>query len=483
MRKVLAGIVTVVFALSACSAVGLAARQIPKPQKIVAFLDTVLTPQTGQAQFCAEYKKQTGIELKIIQPVHNQYYEKLRLSFASGDIPDVVEIAESNYVQYSGDGAFVDLSKYVKASIPLRKAVKLFDQYRIKGKLYGIPVGVTNGPVTYIRQDWLSKLHLKAPTTWTEYYNMLKAFTYNDPDQNGKNDTYGVTAGSTGEGGVSLADNSYREFYQNASPDFIKRNGKWVDGFMQKEFKSALGRLRQAYKEKLIDPEIFTNKSSTCREKFESGKAGVFTYWAGLWQTRLEDDLQKNLGKTATIISIPALKGSYYLGKVQAVNAITVKAKNPQGIFKYFLEYCNDGNKGQMLFCHGVENVHWKKANGSIIALPALDNPKETVQKTFRAPAEVIVPWAGGKDPIPLDKRISQSLRNFKVNYKPARLQVYTDSRRKIEDALNKARNDVFVRTLIENRTVDQALAEYKKNYAKLKVDQVLKEMNAKDHN
>jgi putative aldouronate transport system substrate-binding protein len=479
MKKYGVGIIALLLIITSSSTVSLAARQVPKPKVIRAFLDTVLTVQAGQAQFCTEYKKQTGIELRITQPVHNQYYQKLRLAFASGDIPDVVEIAESNYVQYAKERAFVDLSKYVNKSRTLRKVTKSLAPYRIKGKLYGIPVGVVNGPVTYIRKDWLQKLGLKVPATWTEYYNVMKAFTNNDPDGNGKKDTYGVTQGATPDGGICLADNSYRDFYLNASPAIIFKNGKWIDGMQQKEFKPALERLRKVYQEKLIDPEIFTNKSSTCREKFQSGKVGIFAYWAGMWQVRLEDDMQKNLGKKAQIIPIAPLKGSYCLGRTQAVNTITAKAKNPEGIFKYFLEYANDGAKGQMLFAHGVENVHWKKAGNKAIALPSLDNPQIPVQKAFRAPAEILVPWAAGADPIPNDKRVAGSLRVFKSKYKADRLPCFTESRSRIEDALNNAKNDVLVKAMTGGKTVNQALADYKKKCGELKLDQVLRDMNA----
>ncbi|HYH05083.1 MAG TPA: extracellular solute-binding protein, partial [Bacillota bacterium] len=109
MKKGIVTVVALLLAVCILSTVSLAARQVPKPKQIVAFLDdTMLTPARGQEQFVDEYKKLTGIDLKIIQPVHNQYYEKLRLAFAAGDIPDVIEIAEHTFVQYANEGAFVD---------------------------------------------------------------------------------------------------------------------------------------------------------------------------------------------------------------------------------------------------------------------------------------------------------------------------------------------------------------------------------------
>lgn len=63
------------------------------------------------------------------------------------------------------------------------------------GKTYGLacaPV-LTEGQVMVIRQDWLDNLGLKAPATLDEFEAVIRAFTEDDPDGNGKKDTYGFT--------------------------------------------------------------------------------------------------------------------------------------------------------------------------------------------------------------------------------------------------------------------------------------------------
>ena len=44
----------------------------------------------------------------------------------------------------------------------------------------------------FIRQDWLDNLGLKMPTTIEELKEVARAFTEDDPDGNGQNDTYGL---------------------------------------------------------------------------------------------------------------------------------------------------------------------------------------------------------------------------------------------------------------------------------------------------
>jgi putative aldouronate transport system substrate-binding protein len=451
---------------------------IDKPKKIVAFLDTMVLKGSGQEQFCEEFKKQTGIELEIIKPEHNQYYEKLRLSFAAGEIPDVVEISFQDYSNYSNEGAFIDLGPYINKSGICKKINKqVFESVKVKGKVYGFPNELGTGPVTYVRKDWLDNLGLKVPTTWDEFYKVLYAFTYNDPDKDGKKDTYGITSsGNTDSTKVAFANNFYRDFYLNATSEWDFKNGKWVDGFSQPEFKGALARLQKAYKDGVIDPEIFTNQSSTCREKFTSGKCGMFPYWYGQWNIQIDLDLQKKLGaQGAKMIPIPALKGGFDISRVPAVCAITTRCKYPAAVFKYFLEYMHDSGAGEMLFTHGVENINWTKKDGVYTVLPDLVDPKKPFIKTFTSPEVAIPVW---NDPFKSDERVINSRNVFMQNYHQALLPPMPEVRSRLEPQLNNLKNEIFGKVLTGAISVDQGLAEYKKRAKAIGLDSVIAAMN-----
>ena len=333
------------------------------PQKIVAFLDTTfLVPEWGQEQFRNAYQDLTGIELEVIQPPHNQYYEKVQLAFASGDLPDVVELNEEYLRNYVAEGAIVDITNWVATSGPLSKAQKEYiESVRFKnGKLYSVGFNTGGGCITYVRKDWLDKLGLGIPGTWDEYYKMLVAFKKQDPDGNGVNDTIPYTA-------PGVTDDMYvRDILQDGVADFVKRNGKWVDGYAEATFADGMTRMRQLYAEGLMDPEVFTNKTSTCREKFYAGNVGVFTYWSGTWNETLEDNVWLGpAGKSASVVPIPAIEGSHYNNRIAVQNAITVGATDPKFVFENFIELMHDGDVGQLLFTHGVEGVHWEMKNGT----------------------------------------------------------------------------------------------------------------------
>lgn len=65
--------------------------------------------------------------------------------------------------------------------------------YAIDGRLYGLPLerGLSRDALTY-RYDWLQNLGLEEPKTVEDLVNMFLAFTNDDPDGNGEDDTYGT---------------------------------------------------------------------------------------------------------------------------------------------------------------------------------------------------------------------------------------------------------------------------------------------------
>ncbi|MBO9610093.1 MAG: extracellular solute-binding protein, partial [Paenibacillaceae bacterium] len=124
------------------------------------------------------------------------YYNKLSVLMATGDIADVTSVdrLDSTFINFARQGAFLPLDEYIDKYESLKAVPKaVWDQLRVDGKLYSIP----NYNPSYvfsivIRQDWLDKLGLKMPTNYEELKKVAIAFTKDDPDGNGKADTYGM---------------------------------------------------------------------------------------------------------------------------------------------------------------------------------------------------------------------------------------------------------------------------------------------------
>ena len=104
----------------------------------------------------------------------------------------------ANVVDAAKKGAFWDLAPFLEdtAAYPNLSQYNrgVASGFTVDGKMIGIYRGRELGRngMSY-RQDWADKVGItKAPETIDEFYDMIYKFTYNDPDGNGKRDTFGI---------------------------------------------------------------------------------------------------------------------------------------------------------------------------------------------------------------------------------------------------------------------------------------------------
>ncbi len=384
MKKVFALSLVLALLLTLVPATFASATEVAKPEKITIMVNgTVFTKENAQDKFEARWEELTGIDLVIIQTDHDAYFDVLGQTIASGEWPDVIILSSSYYTNYASEGVLWDMTDAWAHSETHNSGrytgEAVLDGLKIGGKLYGFTPTRGNGCLTYIKKAWLDNCGLTAPTNYAEYEAMLKAFTEGDPDGNGVNgDTYGVSAAGI-IGPEAPWTNYLPEFYQDAYPDFYqKEDGTWVDGFTEEAMKGALERLQAAYQAGYIDKESLTNGTKDCRNKYFEDKFGVFTYWAGTWAANLKTSLEAN-GRNGELVAIPPIAevGAYF-DRVPGTWSITTACKNPEGVFKYFIDTMMDGGDMQFLWTYGVEDVHWSRKAETLDLGKAEKNPTYT---------------------------------------------------------------------------------------------------------
>ncbi|WP_127583260.1 extracellular solute-binding protein [Paenibacillus koleovorans] len=215
------------------------------------------------------YERDLGIKLtKKWTIASNQYSQKVTLSIASGDIPDLMRVTASELQQLIDNDMLADLSAvYDKFASPQTKKFmmvdggKQLDSAKYNGKLMAIPA--TDSPYNaaqfvYIRNDWLQKLNLQPPKTMSDLLAISEAFTNRDPDGNGKKDSYGFAAqkeiynANYGFLGMFYGHHAYPQTWVKDA------TGNLVYGSIQPQMKAALKVLQDLYKSGQIDPEFYT---------------------------------------------------------------------------------------------------------------------------------------------------------------------------------------------------------------------------------
>lgn len=461
------------------------ASDVECPEEITIMVDgTVFTKENGQAEFIEKLQELTGIKkINVVQPDHDAYYDVVGQTLASGDWPDVIILSSTYYAGYASEGVLWDMTDAYDNSELKNRVVNqsIIDGLKIDDRLYGISPTRGNGCVTYVKQAWLDNCGLEAPTTYDEYIAMLDAFTNGDPDGNGVDgDTYAVSAaGFVGTEAPYV--NYLPEFYQDAYPSFyLADDGTWKDGFTEDSMRAALERLHEAYVAGYIDKETLTNGTSDCRNKFYEDKFGVFTYWAGTWATNLKTNLEKN-GIDGELVALePLAEVGTYLERVSPTWCITAACKNPEGVFKYFIETMMDGGDTEFLWTYGVEGVHWSQSAGTVLEgtenektyedgqfhmLESLEVAGTLYTKAHIDPALAVVPLTTSTIPDPIEESMAEeakvSSEIFNANCVTADLVLSTNEMSQYNGDLTTLKNEIIAKVTMGELTVDEGMAKF----------------------
>lgn len=220
--------------------------------------------------------------------------------------------------------------------------------------------------IMVIRQDWLKKLNLQTPKTTEELYQVAKAFAENDPDGNGKKDTYGMNIGV----------NLYEIF--GAGYDKILTSYTLNNGQLSREwsnFKGYVEFAKRLFDEGIIDKDFITDKNGAkARQDFLNGKTGIYLVqansyqlWTRLWITDYATLKTNSPGADITVIPYPKSPNGQFIpgtaNPVQMTAVVNREAKDPKAVMEY-IDFLSKPEAGTTLIS-GLEGVHWNKgANG-----------------------------------------------------------------------------------------------------------------------
>jgi len=330
-------------------------------------------------------RERLGIDLKLVllPSSPSDQDTKINLAAAANQLPDLMLINQSTWYKLAKAGMLAEVTKLLPAmplrtknhySDPLRNKIATFNK-----KLYGLadPGAMEKVEGLVIRKDWLAKLGLKVPVTHTELLEVAKAFTFNDPDGNGKADTYGfgawVESPTTDESGLGRRFDPLTGAFGfvglwNLDPKTFGLNVR------QPAYQDALRYVKSFVDAKVIDPDWPTLKKDEFRARWKQGRFGIMReQFAALATMSNYKDFDTNFpdGEWIAIAPPKGPKGLSSQGmlsvqaRIHAVSAKAAKEGKTEAIAR-LLEWMAS-EEGYYLLGFGVEGVNFRKlADGSV---------------------------------------------------------------------------------------------------------------------
>ncbi len=323
----------------------------------------------------AKWEEQFNVEFHM-EGTGADWMETLSLRINSDDMPDMFFFVPNDTNYMSAYTNFVEK----KLIIPLSDLATEedtpnlyayinspeFEELRIDGKMYFMPSFTADFSNTiYVRQDWLDNLNMEAPETIDEFEEMLRAFTEDDPDGNGKNDTYGMAASKVFEW---LA---YFRISFGVTPGWSKdADGQWQYEAFTEEYKAFLVWMRNLYEKGYIKNEFYLYDDSDALNDFYNGKCGIMLY-NGARATGGVTYNMRRLNKEAVVDVLPMPNGTAQGGYTTNGNwwgcwSIAYSAEEPMRLAK-ILDYMlsEEGMKERL---YGLEGIHYTEdAEGNIL--------------------------------------------------------------------------------------------------------------------
>lgn len=344
----------------------------------------------------AQEKLGIKMETVLLGGDSSNYDTKLRLALTgSEELPDVFPVYGTQMIADMIESGRVkaideDIEKYMPERLK-----EIYDEFpqtffpvTKEGKTYGLACSpsLTEGQVMIIRQDWLDNLGLQAPASMDEFEAVIKAFTEQDPDGNGKKDTYGFAySGSDIYNTGWVADpvvlfSAYAGKYMPGSWQ-EDENGQLVYGSIHEGNKRALERLASWHANGWLFQEAAATGAWDAMMQFTEGKAGIFI--GRPWAIGSVKDVE-TIAPEAVIKAYPNImqdngEPTYQAAQVNDGWLMFNKDFNNMEAFFTYYDWLYDAAFGTGDFRYGfLENYDYDLVDGKVVYDSTLFDPPVT---------------------------------------------------------------------------------------------------------
>lgn len=353
------------------------------------FRDDPMPNNSPVKQLLEQY---TNTEIDIIWVSSKNYADRLDMILASGDLPMILYIPSksASFVNAARNNVFWEIGKYLQNYNNLKQANKdILRNISVDGKIYGIYRSRNLGRYGIIyRKDWLRNVGIDGIKTIDDFYNALRSFTYEDPDQNGIDDTYGMVVPNY-DGPFNImsiwfgAPNGWEE----------DENGNLIPAHMTEGYMQCLEFWKKMYQEKLINQDFAVYDPVKWDDPYKAGKAGIkvdVCDTAGRWEAAFNDNgIKAEIGIIGAVEGpkgLRTLSTSGYEGMF-SISKSAVKTEEELEKVLSFLDKLND-KEMQDLLQFGIKDRHYTLVNGEI---KPLENMSYSLATEFRSANQMLM--------------------------------------------------------------------------------------------
>ncbi|MFC0472161.1 extracellular solute-binding protein [Halalkalibacter kiskunsagensis] len=332
------------------------------------------TPPSSDNLVLQEIEKVTNTKLNVEWVSANNYADRFNVILASGNLPDLMLVPDPFspvFKRAAEQGAFWDVSPYIDDYPNLKEGIAdiAWELTQIDGANYGIPRPRPSEGETFfiIRKDWLDNVGLEMPTTSDELYEVMKAFANEDPNNSGKDDTYGMVGYVNPEDMGDMG--SYEGMFTGVNGEWKEENGELTHVAFLPETRDALEYLANAYADGLIPEDFASLQVSQVKDMFKAGRAGIINEKAGAMQEYYDHFSQVDPDFEFTNLMPVTSINDYNPAGPGFAGANVISKSVPEVKMKQILQMMDRWMEDDVfsLHRHGIEGVHHTVENGEIV--------------------------------------------------------------------------------------------------------------------
>ncbi|NHI17341.1 extracellular solute-binding protein [Microbacterium excoecariae] len=235
-------------------------------------------PQDGN-EIETAVEEEIGVDLDINWAPNSSYEDRTNITLAGDDVPHVMVIQGKTpgFVKNAQAGAFWDLTDYLGDYENLDTTFpEVQESSSVNGQVFGIfRQRDLMRATAIVRKDWLENLGLEMPETTDDLAEVARAFTEDDPDGNGADDTYGLIIPQWPGAIGSNSPYDVIETWFGAGNKWTELGGELVPNFTTDEWFDAVEYEKALVDGGYVNADYATFDSASWNEPFLNGEGGI----------------------------------------------------------------------------------------------------------------------------------------------------------------------------------------------------------------